>query len=330
MHRRIVRPFGSSIPATRAISMLFALAVLWVLYDNVRQPATWRWLATRNDDENTVTGVQAGPVRDEEPLQETVVPGPNDLDPEAMAEFKSREELITDRTELRPREMIAYWQLMAWARTEPFREFEQRAKREPAFTQLWEQPSVYRAQPIRLRMHVRRVLQYDAPQNPLELKVMYEAWGWTDESKSYPYTVVFAEKPPGLPVGPDVEGEVVFVGYFLKNMAYTAFDKRRAAPLLVGRLRMSGPARVIAPERSVSLEIWSALVLGGLAVAVAVWLFFAVIRRRRLVVGVAPEGSDFQWPMPDMATSATTFEFDPLTSSVPSGDSPKRTIEVDP
>ena len=30
--------------------MLVGLAVLWVLYDSIRQPAAWNWLAASEDD----------------------------------------------------------------------------------------------------------------------------------------------------------------------------------------------------------------------------------------------------------------------------------------
>ena len=50
MRRRTVRPFGSSIPTSRALTMLVGLAVLWVLYDSIRQPAAWNWLAASEDD----------------------------------------------------------------------------------------------------------------------------------------------------------------------------------------------------------------------------------------------------------------------------------------
>src|SRR5581483_11969283 len=136
-----------------------------------------------------------------------------------------------DRAPLRPREMPLYWQLMQWSRTQPIQQLERRATVEPPFKDFFEVPQKQRGKPIRLRMHVTRVLQYDAPENPLGLKECYEAWGWTDESKSFPYVIVFPDLPSGMPVGKDAHAEVVFVGYFLKVMSYTAFDATRGAPL---------------------------------------------------------------------------------------------------
>ncbi len=251
MHRRVVRPYGSSIPATRALSLLMGLIVLWMLFDRSRDPATWRFLASAPEMNEEDTFAEAPPEKAPEktlekvpdtPLAEVVVPGPNDLDPEALEKFATLQELISDRTPLRSREMLPYWKLMEWSRTQTTRELEKRAIPEPAFTQIWEQPANYRGKLLRLRMHVRRVLKYDAPaDNPLGLKVAYEAWGWSDESKSFPYVVVFSERPAGLPVGNDIQSEIVFAGYFMKIMSYTAFDSTRGAPLLIGRVRLAKP-----------------------------------------------------------------------------------------
>src|SRR5688500_18228641 len=98
MHRRIVRPFGSSIPATRGFSLLLMLIVLGMLYNTIRQPAMWRFLADR-DDEAVRLQVAPAALPAEPPVEEVIVPGPNDLDPDTMTEFKRYAELITDRTE---------------------------------------------------------------------------------------------------------------------------------------------------------------------------------------------------------------------------------------
>ena len=44
MARRVVHPYGHSIPLTRAFSLLFALAIIGMLYERMRDPVVWRWL----------------------------------------------------------------------------------------------------------------------------------------------------------------------------------------------------------------------------------------------------------------------------------------------
>jgi len=295
MRRRRVRPFGTSIPASRGFTMLIGLAVLWVLFDTMRQPSHWSWLAA---DEGEVASASVGPTAPgEKPaasqpptLQETVVPGPNDLDPAVKAEFDAREELITDMTKLRPREMLAYWDLLRWSRTQSFAELEQRARRDPVLTQIWEEPKKHRGHPFRLKLHVRRVLEWesDPTQNPLGVTKVYEAMGWTDESRSLPYTIVFLEKPPQLPIGSEVVADVEFVGYFLKISAYTAYDSIRGTPLLMGRVRMVPAPRIRPAEGLGPLQIGGLFVAGLFGLGLVLWF---IPRKKRPVRSLAMSSS---------------------------------------
>jgi hypothetical protein len=310
MHRRVVRPFGASIPARRVLSLLLALGVVGMLYDASRRPATWRWLAAGQEGEVRVQA--AAPAA--EPIPETVVPGPNDLDPDEMTEFHRYEELLTNRAELRPREMLPYWQLMGWSRTQSFGELEKRADREPPFAQLWEQPEKYRGRPFRLRLHIRRVLEYDAPENPLGIKKSYEAWGWTDESKSFPYVLVFSDKPANLPVGADVTGEVVFVGYFLKVMTYTAFDARRGAPLMIGRIRSVNVTPRPHSGLLSPMEMWGLAILGVAMLSAAILWYMVVSRRSKPATVLPDQLGSFTVPDAGLAPVSDAIE---ITSQTP-------------
>jgi hypothetical protein len=261
MRRFSSRPYGQSVRPSRLVSMLFAVAILWMLYERFRDPSTWRSLLDLKDDTTVAAAVEPAPIAED---PEVIVPGPNDLDDEEVARSKERLDLVTDKTPLKPREMHAYWQFMQWSQTESSAELEKRALHDVAFTQLWEQPEKYRGELISMRLHVRRILKYEAPSNPGELRDVYEAWGWTDESRSFPYVVVFAQCPDGLPIGTDIRGEVNFVGYFLKIMKYDAFDVVRGAPLLVGRVQLASPR--IAPRKAppdTTVIMW---ILGGASV----------------------------------------------------------------
>ena len=249
MPRKIVRPYGQSITSMRALSLLMMLGLLWMMYDWARTPSNWRFLADDRGDAVSIAPVDAKAKESTPKLPpEVIIPGPNELDPEEIKEFEKKRLMIADRTKLLGREMWAYWRMMGWALSEPMQKLEKRAAKDVAFTQIWEEPDRYRGKPVRLRLHVRRVLHHQAPENPQKIKDVYEAWGWTDESKSFPYLVVFSERPPGMPLGSDVRCEMVFVGYFLKTMSYEAFDVVRGTPLLIGRARMATTAAPRKPE----------------------------------------------------------------------------------
>jgi len=230
MHRKIARPYGQSTSMMRLVSMLMALLVLGALYERLRDPSTWKMFA---DDKSASEAVPTETVAQSEP--ELVVPGPNDEDEAEVAAIQEFFELVTDKSILKPREMDAYWRLMDWSRTVPFDELKQRAKSDVPFTQLWEQPEKYRGKPIKLRLHVRRVLEYDAPENPSKLGKVYEAWGWT------------------------------------KVMTYTAFDHNRGAPLLVGRARLISTPVTAVSTRSDSTSILVFVIAGIIAAGIAIW-----------------------------------------------------------
>ncbi len=231
--------------------MVVMLFVVGVLYQRARDAKTWTWLVPESQREETSA---AAPVPSP-PDVETVTEGPTDLDDEQKAEAVKLLAAVTDFQKLADVEMPAYWRLLGWAQHQSFGDLSQRAQRDVPLTKLHEQPDKYRAQLLRLRLNVRRVLDFEAPQNSAGVRTVYEAWGWTNDSKARPYVVVFAELPPGMKPGTDVDYEVQFAGYFLKWMQYETYKgQKRSAPLLVGRLQ-SRPASAPLP-RSSPWSLW--------------------------------------------------------------------------
>ncbi len=272
MRRYSARPYGGSVTGLRLVSMLMAISVLWMLYNRLNDPATWR--AFVNDKEPASTQSAA-----ETPsAPEIIIPGPNDLDEDEVASIQEQFELVTDKEKLKSREMDAYWHLMDWSRTQSFSDLEKRSIKNIAFTQLWEQPEYYRGKLIRLRLHVLRVQEFPGPKDQPSVKIVYEAWGGTTESRTLLYCVVFPDLPDGLPVETDVRAEIVFVGYFLKLMSYQAYDQKtgvplmatRAAPLLIGRTKFISSPTPLPPPKSdpwiIPLAIGGAILLIGMSV----------------------------------------------------------------
>lgn len=287
MRRRIARPFGQSISSSRMLSSLMALVVLWVLYARFKDPTTWAWM-THESMESVASAADSPPASaagPTEPKKETIVPGPNEEDGDALVKMRKSLGVVEDKTPLQPHEMLAYWQMMAWSRTRSLAEFEKTAQRDVPFAQLWAEPDLYRGHAIRLRMHVRRILKFTVEKNPLDLKEVYELWGWTEDSRSYPFVVVLPELPAGLKVGTDVNGEVVFVGYFLKWMSYQTFDTKKVnySPLLIGRCRTvaaTGPRSVAGGWEAAFLVIAAGIGLLGFVS----WYFLNSSKRGRMAL----------------------------------------------
>jgi hypothetical protein len=268
------------------LTMLGMLVVLGMLISVSSRPSTWRWLVhdaaeDAVESEGDLLSVATDPPGDEAPNDtlasagtmvspdtttppETLVNGPTDLDAQESVTAEREFEAVTDREPLAAEEMPAYWRLLRWCGNQPFGALRSRGRKDVVFTQLWEQPDKYRGKPLTLRLHLVRTLEYEAPANRQGLKRVYEGWGTTNESQSFPYVVVFDERPPGMPLGPRVQVEATFAGYFLKTMAYTdGLGERRAAPLLIGRLKWDEAAAPAARRADGSGAFWLTIAVGG-------------------------------------------------------------------
>jgi len=133
---------------------------------------------------------------------------------------------------------------------------------------------------------LRQAFKWPAPENSAGLTEIYDARGSTEDSKVYPYIVLFCDRPPKLPLGSDIFEEATFVGYFFKQMSYRdGLDTRRAAPILIGRLRwqVNVARQALHSNRSQAHEVWPVLIGGGvfLAGVIGIWVYRARHPRKR-------------------------------------------------
>ncbi len=215
---------------------------------------------------------------------ETLVAGPNDLQALQATEATEQFQAVSDKTPLTAEEMPSYWRLMRWSMTQTFDELWERAHQDRYLTHLGQTPEKHRGELIALKLSLRRSASFEAPKNSAGVKTVYEAWGVTDESRGNFYCLVFYDKPPEVPIHPDVHEEAQFVGYFHKLLSYQdPLDKTRWAPLLIGRIRWrENPARVALQQ---SRYVWSYWLWGSVAVTfvVVVWTNRYIERGRALL-----------------------------------------------
>ena len=282
MRRRFRRsPMGTS--ATNSLSPLFRmvafLIVLALVYSWASKPQSWSWLEDRSEtntfdpdvEENQAANAPAPATGEKKsPVVEEMVPGPTDQNEAEAAAAHHLFEAVTDREPLSKIEMPAYWRCLKWARAQSFADLERRAEKHVAFTQFWQQPEKYRGKLIRLRLHVARILTWDAGENSAGVRHVYEVWGWTDESKSFPYLVVLSELPKGIPLGDGLHQEGIFVGYFLKTMKYTASNTNRSSPLLLGRMHWLPTTAPVHPV--IARNDWRWIGLVGIPVVLLIGL----------------------------------------------------------
>ncbi len=248
----------------RLMTMVVMLGVLLLLIIRSRDPNTWTWLTNdtgasnprnstaaieskNNGDQNNNTQNNGDKKNIEEALKasETGKPvesnesapagnvkeampepgGPTDLDPEEYDAFREDFPVITDGAISIPEmEMRAYNRLLLWVQNQTLAEMRRR-KKGAAYTQFYQSPEKYRGQLFELELNVRRILEY--PHKDLTL---YEVWGWTEESRSWPYVGVVLDLPKGMPIGSDVYEQATLVGYFFKMQGYMEAGAKPRAP----------------------------------------------------------------------------------------------------
>ncbi len=173
---------------------------------------------------------------------ERIVKHPGHTDKQEVDALKAELQVVSDRTPLDKMEMPAYWRMVNWAYAAPGDELQKQAQSDLLLNDLIQAPHKHRGKLVDVELKVRLMRQHDAPENSANIKQVYEAWGPTEESRTFPYCVVFADIPPGVEVKGAAFFNARFVGFFLKNIAYEdATGAKRSAPLIIGRMIVERP-----------------------------------------------------------------------------------------
>ena len=244
----------------RLIAMLGALALIGATIHTLHKQFLDSQAAEKAAIERGDRQPPATEPKSAEPWKETIIAGANDTDPAEREEMQRFLEVVSDERPIEAVDSPAYLRMLKWAMTQPMADMESRANREITFAKLWKYPHQHRAELVRMRMQVKRVIHDQGDEvaaNSFGLEEMYEIWTTTEDSNGNPFIIIVPELPPGIPVAHESHGDIVFSGYFLKIFGYEAADKKaRGAPLLIGRLRKwggSGNAKAVASARDAGL-----------------------------------------------------------------------------
>jgi hypothetical protein len=315
----------------RLMTMVGMLGVLLLLIVRSADPHTWSWLTNdkgtspawsssasadhqndenaNNDDNNNGQNALIPPEDNKTGQSSALIPagaakepllasdGPTDLDPEEAEAIHEEFQAVADaKISIGREEMPAYNRLLQWIQNQTLSDLRRRAKKDPAFTQFYQSPDKYRGQLFELKLNVRRILKYAHKDLAL-----YEVWGWTAESRSWPYVGVVIDLPKGMPIGPDVYETATLVGYFFKMQGYMEAGARpRAAPLqaplFVGRLIWYRDATP--PAQSTDWS-WGLFLLAGFVIFLIIrWGLFLRGSRHRILspsnVPVKPSGNQVE------------------------------------
>jgi hypothetical protein len=198
---------------------------------------------------------------------------PLDEDPEEIEAIKEEFQAVTDgRISREIVEMAAYQRLMRWARNQSWEPLTARAKKGFVYTDFMQSPDSFRGKLVTMKLEARRILACPAvtdPDDPAEKLTLYEVWGFSKESRSFPYVFVVLDLPEGMPYGPNVEVSVRATGYFFGLQGYmSSFSKPGSAPLrapmFIGRMQWIKDRPVQLTQTDWSL-VWIA---GGVVVLI--------------------------------------------------------------
>jgi len=196
---------------------------------------------------------------------------PVDTDPDQWDDFQHDVEAITDGgLAIDAIEMPAYWQVIHWVQRQSIAEMEKRAVTKVEYTRFVLHPEKYRGKLVRMELNYRRTMSDELADpsvvKPAAAVKFVEAWGFTRESRTWPYATVLIDCPKEFPIDPNVNERAVFVGYFFKIQGYHSAaqkpdDPPLKAPLLIGRIQWypadlpeGGPPQPqSAPQRTSSL-----------------------------------------------------------------------------
>jgi hypothetical protein len=198
--------------------------------------------------------------------------GPTDEDDEEADDADEEFQALSDGTlTLGPEEMVPYNRLVSWVKSQSFARLWARARKNVAYTYLYDDAPRHRGALVALDVEIRLVR--NAGKNDAGA-ALYEAWATTRESGSHLYDLVVVDFPKKMPVGVAIREKARFAGYFLKVQGYESAAAKpgrppERAPLLIGRLDWKPTA---APAET---GVWHDWMWGAAALAFLVLLWGA-------------------------------------------------------
>ena len=211
--------------------------------------------------------------------------GPTDEDEEEAEAAKEEFQAISDGTiGVAPEEMFAYNRLVSWIKSQSFARLWARARKNPAYTYLYDDAERQRGRLVGLDVEIHQVRNAGKTETGVQL---YEASATTQQSGNHLYELLIVDFPPKMPVDLVIREKARFAGYFLKVHGYEAAAAQpgrppERAPLLIGRLDWK-PTAAPADNGIGRDSIWVAAALALLLLAWAARFVFW--KRRKAIAG---------------------------------------------
>lgn len=188
---------------------------------------------------------------------------------------------VKDNTPFRSAEKDAWFHLMDLLRSTPDETVRRATLGAVPWIQLFNQPDVYRGEPITLVGRVRRATRLNSPKNELGFKQYYQLWLQPRDNQDRLIVVYCIELPKDFPLGMKLDEPVVLTGFFFKRWLYEGQKDMELTSVVVARTLDWVPR----PKSSDTAESISATaivfsILIGLLFATTLVLFWHLRTRR--------------------------------------------------
>ncbi len=296
----------------RLLLLVFALGAVVLLMAEARNPGNWAWMfgpakGERNGDADRPPPSQIdnrlpAPAPDELPPDAVMIEPPGEPRPpeaetgELGGYFpgvhpKLFDEMRDDRL-TRREEWPAWINLLDVLQHADEADLEKASLDRVAYSQLFDQSSVYRGRLVTVRGTVRGVFRYPlliAPPDS-QLEAYYQVWLYPKDNPAAPIMAYCLHLPEGFPTGTELSEEASIRGFFLKRTAYKAQDGFRTAPTILART-LRWTRAPVAEKRAMPAPWQWAVLIGGsvlFGVLVALVVYQRTRRDRPTLAAAAP------------------------------------------
>ncbi len=209
---------------------------------------------------------------------------------------------VQDNTYFRSSETEAWFGLFERLQRTDAQKLGEATLGELTYTQLLNQPQVYRGKVVTIRGTLRREEVEHPAENSLGIEAYHRLMIQPRGGGHWPFVVYCLELPDNFPRGDNLQAPIAVTGYFFKNWSYAWKDGLGIAPVVLARSVDWQPKPASPARRTLASEgLTTALVAAGVFALLAVYLVF---RKTRRPSHVSPASGSITFPK---ASSAETI-----------------------
>ena len=269
--------------------LLIALGLVLVAIRQLEQPATIERLE-KIFGAMEQTQVETAPVLSEAQLEVSQLELEQDATGKVLDSLDARSEplirdgvdlsAVRDKTYFRPEERPAWFDLLGKLKDVSPAQFSEQTVGMLTYTQLLQQPEVYRGRVVTLQGTVVREEAQQPGDNPLGIEAYHRLWIRPQGGGQWPFVVYCLRLPEKFPRGDSLRAEVQVSGYFFKNWSYAWDDGLGVAPVVLADQPLwQAPATVSQRKKPTGSFWWYAIALAALCSCAVTW--FAAVQTRR-------------------------------------------------